>query len=240
MSTQYYTTLLERKRSWSPVAPTFGEVANGSEDALARALSLRVLEIPVGDFIKEACKKEIPLGSKDLLESNIVDEERHDLALQLIAESVEGYLPNYDVEAAKICKAWIDAPEHPILKAMVLERGIFFVILPMFRFMGNAGMRTTSADISRDEQTHVACNSLFCNQMGIKMTPNLDKMRRATIGWIVQNLNIQDNKWGDKDFWINQSDNLIYKGYSEGLQETKRARMPAFFEMSNSNLPKYA
>lgn len=239
MTVQFYNTLLSRKRTWSPVAPTFGEVSPGSEDAMARALSLRALEIPVGEFIKDACKKEIPEGSRDLLESNIVDEERHDLALRLVAESVKDYLPNYDEEAAKICKAWIDTPEHPVMKAMILERGIFFVILPMFRFMGNAGMRTTSADISRDEQAHVACNSYFCNQLGIKMTPNLDKMRRATISWVVQNLNIHDNKWGNKDFWIKQSDNLIYKGYTEGLDDTKRARMPAFFEMSNSNLPKY-
>jgi hypothetical protein len=239
MSKEYYANLLSRKRGWTPVRPTTGLVVEGAEDALARALSLRVLEIPVGEFIAEACKKDIPEGSKSLLESNIVDEERHDLALQYVADSVKGYMPDYTEEANKIRDVWVEASEHPILKAMVLERGIFFVILPMFRFLGNVGMRTTSADISRDEQTHVACNTQFCNELGIELTPYLDKLRKATISWVVQDLKIVDNKWGSKDFWIRQSDSLMYNGIAEELSSTRRSRMPAFFEISAVDLPSY-
>ena len=32
----------------------------------------------------------------------------------------------------------------------------------------------------------------------------------------------------------------MYQGKAEGLSETQRARMPAFFEHSNVNLPQYA
>ena len=46
--------------------------------------------------------------------------------------------------------AWTEHPDHTILKAMVAERAIFFVLLPFMRFAGDAGMRTVSADISRD------------------------------------------------------------------------------------------
>jgi hypothetical protein len=240
MSQEYYTRLLQRKRSWTPVKPSNGLVVEGAEDALARALSLRLLEIPVGEFIKDACRKDIPDGSRELLESNIVDEERHDLALSYVADSVKGYLPDYTEEAKKIVKTWEEATEHPILKAMVLERGIFFVILPMFRFLGNVGMRTCSADISRDEQTHVACNSRFCEELGIELTQHVDKLRRATVSWVVQDFNIPDNRWGDKDFWIRQSDNLIYNGVSEELNPTRRSRMPAFFEISAVDLPAYS
>lgn len=38
---------------------------------------------------------------------------------------------------------------------------------------------------------------------------------------------------------MNQSDNLYLRGKAEGLADTKRARMPSFFEASNQNLPKY-
>ena len=52
-------------------------------------------------------------------------------------------------------------PDHTITKALVAERAIFFVLLPSFRFTGDPALRTVSADISRDEQIHVATNSLF-------------------------------------------------------------------------------
>ena len=41
-------------------------------------------------------------------------------------------------------------------------------------------------------------------------------------------------------FWLDQSDSLMYRGKAEGLIATQNARMPAFFEHANPNLPKYA
>ncbi len=236
----FYDGLLNRKRTWTPVKPTGSPVVAGAEEVIGRALSLRCLEIPVGDFISAATKKDVPQGSMALLESNIVDEERHDLALSLAAEAMEGYLPNYDRDAQTIAKAWIDAPEHPVLKALVLERSVFFVVLPIFRFLGNTGLRTTSADISRDEITHVAANSRFCNEMGIELTPNLDKMRKATVAWVTQGLNIKDNQYGSQAFWMRQSDKLLYEGKAPELQESRRSRVPAFFEIDARDLPAYA
>ena len=66
-----------------------------------------------------------------------------------------------EAEAIRLRQAWVDHPDHTILKAMVAERSIFFVVLPLFRFLGDVGLRTVSADISRDEQIHVATNSLY-------------------------------------------------------------------------------
>jgi hypothetical protein len=48
------------------------------------------------------------------------------------------------------------------------------------------------------------------------------------------------NKKLDKDFWLRASDQLMYQGKAPELSETKAARMPAFFEHNNINLPKYA
>jgi hypothetical protein len=56
----------------------------------------------------------------------------------------------------------------------------------------------------------------------------------------MQPLKKSENKYLDKQFWLDQSDSLMYAGKAEGLIETQRARMPAFFEHANPNLPQYA
>lgn len=238
MTNNPYSKLFSRKRTWTPVRPVAGDLKPGSEDTIFRALSLRQLELPVGEFIREATSKDVPSASLDLLRSNIVDEEKHDLALGYIAEA-HGTDPQYEAEAARLTQAWIDHPDHTVLKAMVLERSIFFVLLPLFRFNGDAGLRTVSADISRDEQVHVAANSLVCQELGLKLSKSLDTLRKATIQWVLQGLGKSEDRYLDRQFWLDQSDSLLYSGKAEGLVETKRARMPAFFEHSNSNLPQY-
>ena len=50
-------------------------------------------------------------------------------------------------------------------------RAQYFLPLPFFRFNGDAGMRTVSADISRDEQIHVASNSIVCRELGLDISP---------------------------------------------------------------------
>ena len=43
-----YIHLHQRKRTWTPVEVTAGELLPGGEDVIKRALALRCLEIPVG------------------------------------------------------------------------------------------------------------------------------------------------------------------------------------------------
>jgi len=234
-----YQKLFNRKRKWSPVQTTAGAVKEGSEETIFRALALRHMELPVGDFIKDALANEVPELSRDLLLSNIRDEENHDLALGYIANAY-GVDEKAEAEALRLREAWVSHPDHTVLKAMVAERAIFFVLLPFFRFNGDAGMRTVSADISRDEQVHVATNSLVCRELNLTVSPSLDKLRKATINWVMQPLKKSENKYLDKQFWLDQSDSLMYAGKAEGLIETQRARMPAFFEHANPNLPQYA
>jgi hypothetical protein len=234
-----YQKLLARKRSWTPVQTTAGKLKEGAEEAVYRALALRQLELPVGEFINDALQSEVPETARELLLTNIKDEENHDLALGYAASAL-GTDSQAEAEAARLRKAWEDHPDHTVLKALVAERSIFFVILPFFRFNGDAGLRTISADISRDEQVHVATNSLVCRELGLTVSPSLDRLRKATINWVMQPLGKSDDKYLDKQFWLDQSDSLMYAGKAEGLIETQRARMPAFFEMSNSDLPSYA
>ena len=235
-----YDKLLSRKRTWTPVQTTAGKLVEGAEETIYRALALRHMELPVGDFINDALKNEVPKASVDLLRSNIKDEENHDLALGYIANAI-GTDPKAEAEAKRLREAWVAHPDHTLLKALVAERAIFFVLLPFFRFNGDAGLRTVSADISRDEQVHVSTNTLVCTEMGLNWSPSLDKLRKATINWVMEPLKVgASSKYLDKKFWLDSSDNLMYQGKAPELSDTKRARMPAFFEHANPNLPQYA
>ena len=235
-----YQKLLDRKRKWSPVQTTAGELKHGAEETIYRALAIRHMELPVGEFIEDALG-EVPDLSRDLLRSNVKDEENHDLALGYIANAI-GVDPKAEAEALRLRAAWEAHPDHTILKALVAERAIFFVLLPFFRFCGDAGLRTVSADISRDEQIHVATNSLVCLDMGLSWSQSLDKLRKATINWIMEPLskNTYGDKYLSKKFWLDSSDNLMYNGKAPELSATKSARMPAFFEHANTNLPQYS
>ena len=235
-----YDTLLDRKRKWSPVKPTAGKLKEGAEETILRALSIRHMELPVGSFISEALEKNIPDNARKLLESNVEDEERHDLALGYIAD-VHNVTDKDEKEGKLLRDAWVSHPDHTLLKALVAERSIFFVLLPFFRFNGDAAIRTVSADISRDEQIHVGSNTLVCSELGLSASNSLDKLRKATINWVMEPLGINTtDKYLDKNFWLNASDRLMYEGKAPEFSDTKRGRMPAFFEHSNVNLPKYA
>ena len=237
-----YIHLHERKRTWTPVEVSAGTLLDGGEEVIQRALALRCLEIPVGDFISDAMKGDLPdiEGCRELLLSNVTDEENHDIALNFAAEA-HGVSPQFEKEAAHICKTWLELDRHPVLKAVVLERSVFFVLLPIFRFLGDTGLRTTSADISRDEQTHVAANTLVCEELGLKSDPELNKLRRATVAWVLQSLKGEgDHKHLSSNFWMASSDSLYTRGKAEGLLSTRASRMPAFFETNNVNLPQYA
>ena len=235
-----YQTLLNRKRTWTPVQTTAGQVVEGAEEAIFRALAIRHMELPVGDFITDALDNDVPALAREVLQSNVQDEIKHDLALGYITNSM-GVDEQAEEEAKRIRDAWVAHPDHTILKALVAERAIFFVLLPFFRFNGDAALRTVSADISRDEQVHVAVNSLVARELNLEVSPSLDKLRKATINWVLQPLKANNpSKYLNKKFWLDSSDRLMYEGKAPELSDTRRARMPAFFEHANPNLPQYA
>ena len=77
--------------------------------------------------------------------------------------------------------------------------------------------------------------------MGLTPSKSLDKLRKATINWILQPLGINTHdRYLDKKFWLDASDSLMYQGKAPSFSETRRARMPAFFEHANTNLPQYS
>lgn len=235
-----YLKVMSRKRTWTPVAVDKGQVIEGSEDTLKRCLALRTLELPVKEMLQQGLARELPEdpGILPALLSNMQDEDKHDRALNYIVD-VHGVDERAEREAERIRSAWLSDPSHPILKTAILERSVFFVLLPFFRFNGDMGIRTVASDISRDEQTHTLVHAMVAHDLGEKTTPALNKLRKATVHWAMDLLGSNENKYLDKDFWLKQSDNLYSQGKADGLSETRRARMPAFFEASNVNLPKY-
>ena len=87
----------------------------------------------------------------------------------------------------------------------------------------------------------MATNSLVCAELGLVPSQSLDKLRKATINWVMQPLSATaTDKYLNKKFWLESSDRLMYEGKAPELSATKSARMPAFFEHSNVNLPQYA
>ena len=236
-----YTQIVQKKRSWTPLQVTKGAFADGSEETMKRCLALRTLELPVKEMLQQGLEKDLPddPGVIPALQSNMLDEDKHDLGFQYVVDA-HGVDEKAEREAAMFRKAWLEAPEHPILKTAILERSVFFVLLPFYRFNGDAGLINLSSDVSRDEVTHVALHAMVAHDLGLKSTPNLNKLRKATVHWAMDLLGASDNKYLDKDFWLRQSDNLYTRGKADDLGATRRSVMPAFFETNNNDLPQYA
>ena len=206
-----------------------------------RALALRHLELPVREFLQQGLEKDSAFHSRRAGSSRSQSERMKSVMtrrLNYIA-AAHGVNEKAEKEAQNILKAWLEHPAHPILKASVLERSIFFVLLPFMRFNGDVGIRTVSADISRDEISHVGIHSLVSRELGENAGQSLNKLRRATALWVFDELGQSENKWLNKDFWLRQSDNLFSRGKAEELSDTQRSRMPAFFEAPNTSLPSY-
>ena len=62
-----YEKLLDRKRTWTPVQTTAGQLKAGAEEAIYRSLAIRDMELPVGEFITEALENNVPDSARTLL-----------------------------------------------------------------------------------------------------------------------------------------------------------------------------
>ena len=235
-----YTAAIAKKRPWQAVAVSKGTLRDGSEETILRALAIRHLELPVKTMLQEGLNRDLPStpGVIEAIESNILDEERHDEALNYVA-AAHGVDEAAEKEALRIRDAWLAHPAHPLAKVAVLERSLFFTILPFFRFNGDKGIRTVASDISRDEICHAFVHTKICDEMNETYGKSLNELRKMTALWIYDKLGPSEDKWLDKDFWLRQSDKLFYEGKAPELSSTRRSVMPSFFESNALNLPSY-
>jgi len=243
MQENFYKSQLNKKTSWRVVKGQAGAVMPGSERAIARALELRILELEVAEFLKDGSKRELGKLTPDMvavIQSNIDDEVKHDEALNHAA-SVYNLATSKETSDAKyICREWIDHPDHPIAKTAVMESSLFFVLLPMFRFLTAKGgcLKATSQDISNDVNIHAAVHRQMSKDLGLTVSPSLNKLRRDTVDWMLADLN-SPGKWGSREMWMRSSDSLFEKGIAPELASTGSYSMPAFFEIRSDNLPSY-
>ncbi len=123
-------------------------------------------------MLQQGLERELPddPGIIPALRSNQNDEEKHDRALQFVVDA-HGVDERAEREAQRIREAWLSNPSHPILKTAILERSVFFVLLPFFRFNGSMGLRTVASDISRDEQVHTLLHAMVAKDLGEQATP---------------------------------------------------------------------
>lgn len=238
----FYSNLLSKKRLWSPTMGDKQPVMPGSEGTIGRCLALRVLEMPVGEWVLETGDKELRQLHPDALEllnSNAVDEFKHDCLLDMATKTYQLTTEEMQDEANAIAQQWLDHPDHPIVKAFVLENAIFFVILPILRRFGGQGLRNAAFDISSDESIHAPCNRQVAQELGYAFSPSLDALREETVRFLVRDLNAP-GKLGIPQPWLDASENLLHKGFAPQLEETKAYIMPAFFESHAADLPQYS
>lgn len=205
----------------------------GIPEALERVLALQLeLELPVGSFVREASKSELPVSetAKKLLLSNVIDEDVHYRAFKYASDTYPITLP-VQQEAQSIAQSWIKAPGHPIEKPTLLETGVFTPALAFMQVCGGQAIATIAAQVAKDEQRHVATNRGVCRKLGIdpgKPAPHLEVLRQETMCWLFDGLSVpvsaSNRNWlfrtdFDKYFLLQESANLVERGFSAGLNQ---------------------
>lgn len=243
MTQTIYEKVAAKRKNWQPITPTSKEsCTEGMEDLLSKALCFRFLELPVYDFIMDGLSRSetsmIGDAGKDALIRNTEDEVRHDTALNNCVAVFSNYNKSFEEEATQIVDAWIAHPDHPILKAAMLENSLFFLILPLFRRFGGDALRITSIDISADEVNHVQIHRHVAKELNQKPSRSADNLRKQTVDWLVSGFAGVDEITAD--LLRSASDNLLYKGVAPELNFSRSFQVPAFFERRNDTLPYYA
>ena len=177
-------------------------------------------------------------GCKELLISNVKDEENHDIALNFAAQA-HGVALGLRRKLNALRKRGL-TDRHPSLKP-------WFLSVPSSLSYSQSSDSLETPDCVPPVQTSAVTNkptspptpssakslvlNLTCSSI------SLGELRSS----VLQSLNGEDtNKHLSQNFWMASSDSLYTRGKAEGLLSTRASRMPAFFETNNVNLPQYA
>jgi len=240
----FYQTQINRKRIWKPVCGVKTPLTPGAEVTIGRALALRVLELDVQTWVQSVLNTpELPLVPEAIqcLQLAAEEEVNHDLVLNLAAQRFQDCISSQDQHTAyQFQAAWQSHPDHPILKAAVLESSVFFVLLPILRLLsGSATLRVISNDISADESRHASQNRQIASDLSLTWSQTLNQLRRDTVAWLVEPLHVPSHRLGYPQVWLDASDSLLEKLEAPQLADTRRPSYIAFFEQANSGLPIY-
>jgi hypothetical protein len=199
---------------------------------MGRVVNLALqLEIPVGNWISEAIKKNLvddPVAKKLLL-SNVGDETVHYKAFENLYHQ---YINKKDDEAVQLGKQWVDNKEHPVLKSFVAENGVFLITLTLMRLIEeNESVFTVCVNVSKDEIRHIHTNRQVLEDLNYSfISPSLDKLRKDTVSYLVNGI-------PQKRKFEQASDDLMSTGRSKFLSRlTTVASELSPFESPNNAL----
>jgi hypothetical protein len=211
--------------NWKPrkaVSPLTGSM----HPIIIRAVGLRGLEIPVGEWTAKFCED---LGDPEvaaILSGHIQDEENHDTQLEYLAEYLGAKI--VPPEADELVDRWLTMECHPLLKKMVLEAGVFFPILGMMGVYAKSDLLVQSVRqwISSDESAHVASSRLIIDHLRkngetIVVPLRLLPLVRDTISYICQGT--------DEERWQKASYAGVSTGKIEGGERMTTVAVPEHF-----------
>lgn len=226
---------LGRKVKWSPV-----EIDPVSPDTPGYALMQRcialalALELPVGHLALDGHQSLVSdttlEGFRQALANNAKDEINHYEAFLKAARAYN--VPQSLIEEVERISAMIlSMGENPVYLAGTLELSVFFVTLAMIRKYGSPTLKSVTNYVTRDEAAHVRTNFTIIDTLGILPTfPNeVNEIRVKLIEWLTSDLDQEE-----KDYWMEQSNNLYTTRKAPALEWTKPAMASAFLEMRNA------
>jgi len=202
----------------------------GVGETLSLIIGLQLcLELPVGDFVNSArLGGDLPSGEvwRLLLQSNAKDEVGHQGGFEYAA-AVYPVAENHQLICEVVGDRWIEIQKryHPLLAPMVLEVGVFLVLLGVLRIVGGRSLMNLAARVAVDEARHTTTNVSGLLALGIdpyNIPKELDDLRRDTLELVVANLDVPEEKLGDrlnKDFLIRASDELIQQGIAPDFDD---------------------
>lgn len=241
----FYRKQLNRRRAWDVIEVSPDQkIVEGAERTLSKALAMSQLELPVGQMINDEIEKSGELFDDDLqvlLRNNQNDEIKHDEALGKLRNVFTVREEDDETVSEMVDRAEeLSSLYSPVTVAGTLEASLFFVLLPMYRFLGGSGFRTVANDISNDENIHVATNVQLAKDLGYHRGSRLNAFRLEVMDWLTEDLEAEhNNKYLSRFFWLESSHQLYNAGKAPQLKATRRAVMPSFFEKDNRDLPKY-
>lgn len=246
-----FSLLLSAKRPWTPTETSNHDVVPGAEKTIQRCLALRHLELPVGEWITAASKRETEkIGDigMQLLASNINDELRHDEQLNYAFRSLSlagsEFRDNIEVEASGILSRWLDMANtyHPATVAFTAEAGVFIPALTMLRRIGSVALANIANDISADESLHLRTHREVGVILGGEpVNEELHNLRKETLDWLTTDLREVEKpgKYSQKRTYFRASEKLIKDGKADEIKDTSRATMISFFEVAGNHIPVY-
>lgn len=240
-----YTQLLQRKREWQPIKPTGQNLPEYLQPLIKHILALRILEIPVSDWVIAATGREkLSPDAHQLVLANSRDEYVHDQALSYAAEAYNALDIPEEARQLQARAIEIAQTEHPLLVAYMTETGLFFPALALLQTFGDATLKLVSQDIARDEQIHIQTNRHITQLLNLQPSRQMTEWWRAAIHWLLvplKSLQLQPlpnvpPQLTQVDYWRHKAETFIHSGKVSLIHRTP---VPAFFEINRRNLPKY-